>query len=68
MSQSLDKMWVQNELIPFLNIAYNVMTGHEPKKSEDWEREIERAEKRINTIVGRNVALRHSHNTDCDSA
>jgi hypothetical protein len=57
MSQFLDMAWVQTELIPFLNLVYNVATGHDAKKHEDWESDIARAEKRINTIVGHNVEL-----------
>ena len=57
-------VWVQTELIPFLNLVYNVVTGHDAKKHEDWESDIARAEKRINTIVGHNIETLSPHETD----
>ncbi|KAF1966734.1 hypothetical protein BU23DRAFT_603369 [Bimuria novae-zelandiae CBS 107.79] len=50
MSRPLSMTWVQSELIPFLDLSFNIVTGYEPKTHEQWEAEIARAEKRINTI------------------
>lgn len=43
-------VWVEKELIPPLDLVYNVETGYTAKTHEEWETEVAHAEKRINTI------------------